>query len=321
MKTAAKEKGEMARRAKPSSARSKKYQLNKKDFYPYLNFALIDSKYTDFKKAAFVVLSIPYDATTSFKPGAREGAAAIIGSSQFLELYDQELGRETYKSGIHTLPDLIPDLGDPQNMTDRVYRTVFDLIKREKIVVTLGGDHSISAGAIKAHAKAFEKLSVLQLDAHPDLRDEYEGNKFSSATVMRRVHEFGAKIVQVGLRAISSEDTAFAKKAGIPQFFAEDMVDRIDWADKIVGQLTDNVYISFDVDFFDPSIMSATGTPEPGGLGWYEALKLLREVAKKRRIVGFDVVELSPSLGPHSCSFLAAKLVYKIMGYISENKK
>lgn len=321
MRTAAKEKGKMARRAKSSSARSKKYQPDKKDFYPYLNFALIDSKYTDFERAMFVVLSIPYDAATSFKGGAREGAAAIINSSQFLELYDQEIEKETYKIGIHTLPEVIPALGNSEDMLERLYRVTSELIRHKKVVVSLGGDHSISAGLIKAYTKVFPKLSVLQLDAHPDLRDEYEGNKFSSATVMRRVHEFGARVVQVGLRAISSEDMAFAKKARIPQFFAEDMVDRIDWVDKVVSRLTGNVYISFDVDFFDPSIMSATGTPEPGRLGWYEALKLLREVAKKRRIVGFDVVELSPSLGPHSCSFLAAKLVYKIMGYISEGKK
>lgn len=311
----------MARRAKPSSARSKKYQPNKKDFYPPLNFALLEEEYSNFGDSLFVIVSVPCDAATSFKGGAREGPGAIIDSSQFLELYDQELGRETYKAGIHTLPDLIPALGDSEDMMDRVYRNVFDLIKRKKIVVTLGGDHSVSVGVIKAHAKAFPGLSVLQLDAHPDLRNEYEDNHYSSATVMRRSVEIGAKVVQVGLRAISQEDAAFAKKAKIPQFLAEDIVGKTDWIDKVVGKLNDSVYITFDLDFFDPSIMSATGTPEPGGLGWYEALKLLREVAKKKKIVGFDVVELAPSLGPHSCSFLAAKLVYKIMGYITDKEK
>jgi agmatinase len=173
-------------------------------------------------------------------------------------------------------------------------------------------------GLVKGYLKCFPGLSVLQFDAHADLRDTYEGTPYSSATVMRRSVEMGAKVVQVGLRALSEEDIAFAKKAGVTQFFAEGMVDRTDWFQGAIECLTENVYVSFDVDFFDPSIMSATGTPEPGGLGWYETLHFLREVSQRRNIVGFDVVELSPSLGPHSCSFLAAKLVYKIMGYITE---
>ncbi|MBI2007203.1 MAG: agmatinase [Candidatus Blackburnbacteria bacterium] len=306
---------------KTSTASRKNYQPNKKDFYPELNFALIERESSDFENSAFVVLSVPYDAVTSFKAGAREGPGAIIDSSQFLELYDQELKKETYKAGIHTLPEVIPAPGNPEAMMNRIYRVASELLGHKKIVVALGGDHSISTGAVKAHIKAFPKLSVLQFDAHPDLRDIYEGTPYSSATVARRIVEMGARVVQVGLRALSNEDMAFAKKAGIPQFFAEDMVGGSNWIERVVSELTDNVYISFDVDFFDPSIMAATGTPEPGGPGWYDALKLLREVAKKRRVVGFDVVELSPSLGPHSCAFLAAKLVYKIMGYISEKKK
>lgn len=317
----------MAKKSNATARQGKTYQPNKKDFYPRLNFGLLDEKYTDFASSLFTVLPIPYDAVTSFKPGAREGPGAIIDNSQFLELYDQELKKETYKAGIHTLPDIIPAPGDPEAMVNRIYRVTSDLIKHKKVVVGLGGDHSVSAGMIKAHIKAFPRLSVLQFDAHPDLRDTYEGTPYSSATVIRRSIEMGAKVVQVGLRALSQEDVAFAKKAGVVQFLAEDIVGSprfageagsTDWVEKAVEKLTDNVYITFDVDFFDPSIMSATGTPEPGGLGWYEALHLIWETAKKKRIVGFDVVELSPSLGPHACSFLAAKLVYKIMGYITE---
>lgn len=310
----------MAKKSNTSAASRKSYYPNKKDFYPDLNFALLEEEYSSFENSTFVVLSIPYDAVTSFKPGAREGPGAIIDSSQFLELYDQELKKEIYKAGIHTLPDIIPAPGDPETMMNRIYRVTNDLIKHKKVVVGLGGDHSVSSGLIKAHLKSFPKLSVLQFDAHPDLRDTYEGTPYSSATVIRRSIEMGAKVVQVGLRALSQEDVAFAKKAGVVQFLAEDIVGKTDWVDKVVSKLNGNVYITFDVDFFDPSIMPATGTPEPGGLGWYEALRLIWETAKKKRIVGFDVVELSPTLGPHACSFLAAKLVYKIMGYITEKK-
>lgn len=310
----------MAKRSKAAASQEKSYYPSKKDFYPTLNFALLEEEYSSFKNSTFVVLSVPYDAVTSFKSGAREGPGAIIDSSQFLELYDQELKKETYKAGIHTLPDIIPAPGDPQTLVDRIYRVTGELIKHKKIVVVLGGDHSISLGLVKAHLKHFPGLSVLQFDAHPDLRDTYEGTPYSSATVMKRSVELGAKVVQVGLRALSQEDVVFAKKAGVIQFFAEDMAGRNDWIEGMINNLKNNVYVSFDVDFLDPSIMSATGTPEPGGLDWYQTLKILREVAKKRHIVGFDVVELSPSLGPHSCSFLAAKLVYKIMGYITEKK-
>lgn len=311
----------MIKKSNASTASRKSYYPNKKDFYPELNFALLEEKHSSFENSTFIILSIPYDAVTSFKPGAREGPGAIIDSSQFLELYDQELKKETCVAGIHTLPDIIPAPGDPKTLVNRLYRVASDLIKHKKVVVGLGGDHSVSLGLIKAHLKHFPKLSVLQFDAHPDLRDTYEGTPYSSATVIRRSIEMGAKVVQVGLRALSQEDVVFAKKAGVVQFLAEDIVGSTDWVEKVVEKLTDNVYITFDVDFFDPSIMSATGTPEPGGLGWYEALRLLRETAKKKRIVGFDVVELSPSLGPHACSFLAAKLVYKMMGYITEGKK
>lgn len=290
------------------------------NFYPRLNFGLIEEEFTEFKKARFVVLPIPYDATTSFKTGAREGGPAIINASQFVELYDHELDLETYLAGIHTLPEMIPALGSVSEMVERIYSSTQELLKQEKTVVVLGGDHSVSIGAVKAHLEKYPGLSVLQLDAHPDLRDSYEGSSLSSATAMRRALDLGAKITQVGIRAWSKDEEEFAKSEGIKQFPADQIVGRTadpsDWMDQVISNLGESVYISIDVDVFDPSIMAATGTPEPGGLGWYEVVNLLREVSKKREIVGLDVVELAPSLGPHSCAFLTAKLIYKLMGYM-----
>ncbi len=170
---------------------------------------------------------------------------------------------------------------------------------------------------LRAHAAAFPGLSILHLDAHADLYDEYEGSAFGSATVMRRTSEI-CPITQVGIRAMSQEEARFARERGIRQFFAEDIVGRFDWIPEVVESLADPVYVSIDVDFFDSSLMAATGTPEPGGPGWYEAVRLLREVTRRRQVVGFDVVELAPALGPHACAFLAAKLIYKLIGYVSE---
>lgn len=293
--------------------------LNSGDLYPRLNFALIDEKYSKFEDSPFVILPIPYDAATTFKGGAREGPAEIINGSQWVELYDHELGRETHKAGIHTLPEVVPALGSASEMVERSKRITKSLIKSKKTVVALGGDHSVSIGVIQAHLEAYPNLSILQLDAHADLRDSYEDNKLSSATAMRRTFESGGKLVQVGLRAVSEEDVKFAKKNKIPQFWADPGTPVK--TEEIIKELGEQVYISLDVDCFDPSIMAATGTPEPGGFYWHEVIKLLRQVTMERKVVGFDVVELSPSLGPHACSFLAAKLVYKLIGYIVTGKK
>ncbi|OGE71214.1 agmatinase [Candidatus Daviesbacteria bacterium RIFOXYD1_FULL_41_10] len=292
-------------------------------FYPRLNFALIDEKYTDFEKAKFVVVSATYEVSATYRGGCKDGPPAIISASQYIELYDDEINKETFKAGIHTLPDVIPALGAARDMVDRLYSVTKMLLKKKKVVCTLGGDHSVSIGVVKAYMEKYPGLSVLQFDAHSDTRDEYEGSKLSGATTMRRIHGMGVKITQVGLRSLSKEDMLFAKKENIKQYNASDLSNLANLSnltDQILEGLGDKVYITFDVDFFDPSIMSATGTPEPGGPGWYDALTILKKVAQEREIVGFDVVELAPDLGPHACTFTAAKLVYKIMGYILAGK-
>jgi len=259
---------------------------------------------------------VPYDSTTDWRSGARDGPRAIIDASQYLELYDLELEREIYRVGIHTLPEIQPEMSSPENMLRRVYIVAKELLDKNKTVLMLGGEHSLTLGMVKAYREKYEALSVLQLDAHADLRDSYLGTKFSHATVMRRVWEL-CPIVPVGIRSLSEEECRFIDETGIKPVFARGPILAEDSINHIIASLSNEVYITIDLDVLDPSIMSAVGTPEPGGLGWYELLDLLREVAQSRRIVGFDLVELCPSEGPLSCAFLAAKLAYKLIGYIS----
>jgi len=283
-------------------------------FYPRRNFAAIPQQHADFETSQVVILPVPYDGTTDWKSGTREGPLAIIDASQQLELYDHELGRELHLVGIHTLPELQPSKSGPEQTIERVYQVTSDLVGRGKFVVMLGGEHSLTVGAVRAHAQKFHRLSVLQLDAHADLRDEYEGTKYSHACVMRRVLEY-CPIVQVGIRSLSLEEHQFLVQNQMKPFFAQGNIWDDDCLDRIVSSLSDEVYITIDLDVFDSSIMPAVSTPQPGGMGWYEVLNLLRRVATKKSIVGFDVVELCPREGPASCAFLAAKLSYKLIGF------
>ena len=284
-------------------------------FSPPRNFAGISPPYSDWENSRVVVLPVPYDSTTDWRSGARDGPRAIIDASRYLELYDLELKREIYRVGIHTLPEIQPDMTSPENMTQRVYTVAGELLDKNKMVLMLGGEHSLTLGMVKAYRERHQALSVLQLDAHADLRDSYLGTRFSHATVMRRVCEL-CPIVPVGIRSLSEEERRFIDEAGIKPVYAEDLISTGDSIKRIIATLSNEVYITIDLDVLDPSIMSAVGTPEPGGIGWYELLNLLREVAMSKRIVGFDLVELCPDEGPRSCAFLAAKLAYKLIGYI-----
>lgn len=283
-------------------------------FYPPYTFAAIPPQDAALETSKVVILPVPYDSTTDYKSGAREGAQAIISASQQLELYDAELDREPYQVGIHTLPSLEPVMSGPEQMITRVYQAARDLLQKDKLVVMLGGEHSLTLGLVQALGQRYHKLSVLQLDAHADLRNEYLGTKYSHACVMRRVWEL-CPIVPVGIRSLSLEEHEFLKQHKLEPFYAEDWT--LDLAPKVLANLPPEVYITIDLDVFDPSIMSAVGTPEPGGLSWHQVLGLLRVVAKERQVVGFDIMELCPREGPTSCTFLAAKLVYKLIGYIT----
>jgi agmatinase len=285
--------------------------MNGELFYPSRNFATLPPQYTDFETSRVVILPIPYDSTTDWRAGSRDGPMAIIDASQYLELYDQELDRESYLVGIHTLPELKPSMKGPEETVQRVYKAASDLVQKERFVVMLGGEHSLTLGMVKAFAERFDRLSVLQLDAHADLRAEYADSRYSHACVMRRVLEC-CPIVQVGIRSLSLEEHRFLSQNKMQPFFAEGTpLDE----KAIASALSKEVYITIDLDVLDPSIMSAVGTPEPGGLSWYEVLRILRHVAQEKHIVGFDLVELCPKEGPSSCTFLAAKLAYKLIGY------
>jgi agmatinase len=282
-------------------------------FLPPRSFAGISPHATTFEQAKVVVLPVPYDSTTEYKSGTRDGPQAIIDASQYLELYDTELDREISEAGIYTLPEAQPVMSGPEPMVERVYQIAGDLLDKGKLLAMLGGEHSLTLGTVKAYREKYPELSVLHLDAHADLRDQYQGTKYSHACVMRRVWEI-CPVVHAGIRSLSREEHEFLSKRKIVPFYAEASTGS-DFATRGLPTLSPQVYISIDLDVLDPAIMSAVGTPEPGGLSWQQVLELLRAVADSKQIVGFDIMELCPQEGPNACAFLAAKLAYKLMGY------
>ena len=269
----------------------------------------------DLSAARIVVVPVPYDATTSYRSGARDGPAAIIRASRHLEDYDLELDRDTSLVGIHTAPAVEPAAGGPEATIDRVRDAVSRFASTGKLVALLGGEHTITVGAVQALKDIHPDLSVLYLDAHADLRDQYMGSRWGHASVARRVHEL-CPLVEVGVRSLSAEERDFIRDARVPVCFRPSgSREPFDPSDDVLKSLSPTVYISIDLDVFDPSAVAAVGTPEPGGLTWDEVTRLLLTVAERRKIVGFDITELSPGEGPEAGAFTAAKLAYKLMGY------
>lgn len=281
-----------------------------------MNFGGIEESASSYGDANFVVVSVPYDLTSTYQPGSRRGPGAILDASSNMELYDDELGKETCLAGIHTLPPLEVDARGPAEMVESVRRTIAGVAADGKIPVILGGEHSISFGAVQALKDVYPEISVLQLDAHADLRDSYQRTPFSHASVARRISEI-CPLVQAGIRSFSAEEAEFMKTSAVRTYSADFIRTNGNWCEEICANLSGDLYITLDIDALDPSIMPATGTPEPGGIFWHDALRLVREAAKRCRIRGFDVVELAPIAGMIAPDFLAAKLVYRIMGYIS----
>ena len=285
------------------------------------NFLGLDEQGSAFDAARAVILPVPYEATTSYGAGTGAGPAAILEASRYLELYDQELDAVPSEQGIATLPALSLTGAGPEAAI-RALREAYDTLldaAADKFVITLGGEHSITSAPILAWAERLAKegrrLSILQVDAHTDLRHEYEGSPYSHAAVMARVVE-SCTITAVGIRALTKEEADFARgQDDIHIFYADNIHDGTGWIDDVMKTLGDDVYITFDVDGFDPALVPATGTPEPGGLQWYPVMKLLRRVFGERNVVAADVVELAPIPGYHAANFLVAKLVYKMIGY------
>ena len=276
-----------------------------------VHFGALPPEHSQAGNAKIVVVPVPYDGTSTWVKGADKGPQAILEASVNLELYDIETDSEVYRQGIFT-DDFIDAGPAPDPMVAAVEQRVQHHLDRGTFPVVLGGEHSVSIGAAWAHAAHFGEVTVLQLDAHSDLRDTYEGSRFNHACVMARIKE-RCPVVQVGIRSMDISE----KPAVDPDrmFFAKDLAGSGDWIERVVGRLTEQVYVTVDLDVFDPAIMAATGTPEPGGLLWYDVLALLRRVCRERTVVGFDVVELCPVEGNWACDFLAAKLVYQFLSY------
>lgn len=281
---------------------------------PY-NFGAIPRQLSEYNKSKIAILPVPYDATTSYKSGTRHGPQAIIDASRSMELFDEETNANISSFGICTLDEL-DVVVDPEKMTHRVYETCRQLLNDGKMIIMLGGEHSLSFGVVKALNEKHSLMSVLQVDAHSDLAFENGGTKFDHGCVARRISEI-CPLVQVGTRSIAPEDIEYAGQKGIRIFYASEIAKSADssWIEEIVSKLSDNVYVTIDVDGLDPSVMPSVGTPEPGGLQWYQLLELLKKVAAKKNIIGFDVVELCPLPGNIAPDFTAAKLVKKLIAY------
>ena len=283
------------------------------------NFLGLERELSSYNSSKIAVLPVPYEHTVSYGGGTGRGPKAILDASRYVEFYDEELGTELCKRvGITTLPPIaFGKSADAKAMT-KIYEAVKKLIVDGKFVAVLGGEHTVSQAPIKAHLEKYPDLSVIHFDAHADLRDSYEGSKYSHASVMARVCEFmdPSRIVQVGIRALSLEEAEFIRSSGITTLYAHQIrAAAEDWIPAVLPKLTQHVYVTFDVDAFDPPIMPSTGTPEPNGLFWPETMRLLRLIGEQKKIVGFDVVEFAPNKGVQHPDYTAAKLTYKMMNY------
>lgn len=276
-----------------------------------LGYGDLPEEYRQEGSASVVIQPVAYDDTSTWIKGADQGPAALIEASANMELYDIETESEVYKQGIYTA-SAMRDFPSPEEMVSFVKDTVGGYLNRNKFTVVLGGEHSVSIGAIQAHAETYKNMTVLQLDAHSDLRDSYEGSKNNHACVMARAKEV-CPIVQVGIRSMDSSELGLLDHNRV--FLAEQIYGQTLWIQQAVDLLSDDVYITLDLDVFDPAIMPSTGTPEPGGMGWYEVLKLIKTVSLQKNIVGLDMVELCPNPNNKAPDFLAAKLLYKLLTY------
>ena len=276
-----------------------------------LRFAGIEEEYTAFDQAKILLQSIPFDGTSTWGKGANKGFSAFMDAAENMELYDIETDSEVYKKGIHIL-DQLDGFSSPEEMYHSVYQTTKEQLDFNKFLTYFGGEHSISIGVIQAFSEHYSDLTVLQLDAHADLRPIYHESPYNHACAMYQAQQ-NTNLIQVGIRSMDISEKATMNQDQV--FFADEIHQSNTWIEKSIDLMTENVYITVDLDVFDPSIMPATGTPEPGGMQWYQVINYLRKVFKSKHVVGFDIVELAPIEGFHSPQFLAAKLYYKMLSY------
>jgi agmatinase len=276
-----------------------------------MNFGGAEVVY-DYAGSGIIIIPVPYDGTSTWMKGADRGPDAIMEASVNLEFYDVETGTEVHKKGIHTIAP-VSENRSPDALVNAVHNKISRLLAEKKFPVTVGGNHTVSIGAIKAFAEKYNDLTVLQLDAHTDLRQEYEGSRFNHACAMARCRDY-ASFIQVGIRSTSADELPYIDKERV--FYAHDLYYNKELYRKAIEKLSGNVYVTIDLDVFDPSLMPSTGTPEPGGPDYFELMHFLRDTAAERNIVGFDVVELCPSPGNKFPDFVAAKVIYQLLSYI-----
>jgi agmatinase len=286
-------------------------QRPNKPALPEMNFGGAEVVY-DYAGSGIIIVPVPYDATSTWMKGSDKGPDAIMEASVNLEFYDVETGTEAHKKGIHTIDPIIEN-NSPEELVKAVYEKALHLLSDKKFPVIVGGNHTVSIGSIKAFSEKFENITILQLDAHSDLRPEYEGSRFNHACAMARAREY-APLVQVGIRSMSAEEREFADNERI--FYSHDLYYNKQLYRSAIDKLSENVYITIDLDVFDPSLMPSTGTPEPGGPDYFEIMHFLRDVARERNVLGFDVVELCPSPANKFPDFVAAKVIYQLLSYI-----
>lgn len=287
------------------------------------NYLGIEDKYSGLDSSQIVIVSAPFEKTVSYGKGTANGPKAILEASHYVEFYDEEFDRElVFEKGIATLKPISFKKLSIKKSLNLIAQTVRELLSKKKFVVVLGGEHSISSATVLPFVETIQNLSILQFDAHSDLRESYENSIYSHASVMARISELTNDIVQVGIRAQCIDEANFIKKNKVKTFYSRDLRTGKykDWQKEVVNSLNENVFITFDVDAFDPSLLPATGTPEPGGLFWDETINLIKSIGKEKNIVGFDVVELAPQKGNPASDFLTAKLVYKILNCAFQNK-
>ncbi|CAA0159260.1 Agmatinase [Tenacibaculum maritimum] len=274
-------------------------------------YAGIPEKYAKLETSKIVLIPVPYDETSTWQKGADKGIDAFLEASENMELYDIETNSEVYKEGIY-ITEKITEKSSPEAMVNTVHQLTKKYINKNKFVTILGGEHSISIGTIRAFNECFDNLTVLHIDAHADLRKEYDGSPYSHACAIYEANQH-TNLIQVGIRSMDISETRVMNRDKV--FFAHEMATNEYWMDDVIDLLTNDVFITFDLDALDPSIMPSTGTPEPGGLLWYETLSFLSKVFSKKNVVGFDLVELCPNPNEKSSDFLAAKLYYKMLSY------
>jgi agmatinase len=284
------------------------------------NFGLLDPAASDYSRSRVAVLPVPFERTTSYGKGTSAGPAAILRASQAMELYDEELGSEPFSQGIATLPSFLPEAFDMAEAMAELQAEAHAHLERGKFLVTLGGEHSLSQAPIKAAREVWPEVGVVQFDAHADLREDFEGTPYSHASIMKRVVDAGIPTLAVGIRSLSAPEAIVVREKSLPVIWGHQLERAGELFPQQLKNLPEKVYLTFDIDFFDPSLVPATGTPEPGGGLWYPTLALLRHLFQAKTVVAMDLIELAPLGNQPASDFLAAKVIYKCLGYLQEKE-